>query len=135
MTIRHHTAAWAIAYGLFIWLEATLIIRWAGDLVFVPESTIWTVSVFVLTAPLVYAIGWFFFATFQTPPGARAAAAVLICAAGLIADAMVVLWIDNVFPTMTEAQARLFAGWVPWAYGLGLLSGVWPSRLIRVPEN
>jgi len=135
MTIPHRTALWAIAYGLFIWLEATLIIRWAGDLVFVPESTIWTVSVFVLTAPLVYAIGWFFFATFQTPPGARAAAAVLICAAGLIADALVVLWIDNVFPIMTEAQERLFAGWVPWAYGLGLLSGVWPARLIRVPEN
>jgi hypothetical protein len=135
MTIPHRTALWALAYGLFIWLEATLIIRWAGDLIFIPESTVWTVGGFILTAPLVYAIGWFFFATFQTPPGARAAAAVLICAAGLIADAFVFVWIDSVFPYMADAQERLFASWVLWAYGLGLLSGVWPARLIRVPAN
>jgi hypothetical protein len=120
--ISRRLTLWALAYGLLIWLEATLIIRWAGDLVFIPENKLWTVGGFVITALIAYAIGWFFFATFQTPPAARAAAASLICA-----------WIEDVFPTMTAAQERLFAGWLVWGYGIGLLSGLWPARLPRVP--
>ena len=133
--ISQRLALWALAYGLFIWLEATLIIRWAGDLIFIPESTIWTIGGFIMTAVIVYGIGWFFFTTFQTSPAARAAATVLICAVGLIADAFVFVWIDAVLPYMTDAQERLFASWVAWAYGLGLLSGIWPARLIRVPAT
>jgi len=131
--ISSRLALWALAYGLFIWLEATLIIRWAGDLIFVPESAFWTIGTFVVTAGVVFAVGWFFFATFQTPPPTRAAAAILICAIGLVADAFVFGGIDVVFPHMTAGQQRLFACWVPWAYGIGLISGLWPKRLARVP--
>ena len=131
--ISQRVALWALGYGLLIWFESTIIIRWAGDLVFVPESPVWTAGAFAITAALVFAIGWFFFATFQTPPPARAAAAILICAVGLVADAAVFGWIDDVFPQMTAAQERLFACWVAWAYGLGLISGLWPTTLLRVP--
>ena len=131
--ISQRLALWALAYGIFIWLEATLIIRFAGDLIFVPESMAWTIGGFVVTAVLAFAIGWFFFATFQTPPAARAAAAIFICAIGLIGDAFVFSWIDTVFPQMTAEQQRLFACWVAWAYGVGLISGLWPKNLMRVP--
>ena len=133
--ISRRLTLWALAYGLLIWLEATLIIRWAGDLVFIPENKLWTIGGFVVTALIAYAIGWCFFATFQTPPAARAAAALLICAVGLIAFAFVFAWIDDVFPNMTAAQERLFAGWLVWGYGIGLLSGLWPARLPRVPTK
>jgi hypothetical protein len=126
-------ALWALGYGLLIWFEAAVIIRWAGDLVFVPESAVWTVGLFVVTAWLVFAIGWFFFYTFQTPPRERAGAAIVICAAGLVADAFLTLSIDRVFPDMTPAQERLFAAWLAWAYGIGLVSGIWPARMPRVP--
>ena len=131
--ISRRVALWALAYGLLIWFETTLIIRWAGDLVFIPESTTWTIGSFIVTAALVFAIGWFFFTTFQTPPPTRAAAAILICAIGLVADACVFGWIDDVFPQMTAAQQRLFSVWVAWAYGFGLISGLWPAALVRVP--
>ncbi len=132
--ISPRLALWALAYGLLIWFEATLIIRWAGDLIFIPENKIWTIGGFVVTAALVFAVGWFFFATFQTPPAARAASAILICAVGLIADAFVFSWIDTVFPDMSSEQQRLFAVWIVWAYGVGLISGLWPQKLIRVPQ-
>jgi len=131
--ISPRLALWALAYGLFIWFEATLIIRWAGDLVFIPESAIWTIGGFIITIGVVFGVGWFFFTTFQTSPTERAAAGILICAIGLIADAFVFGWIETVFPLMRPDQQRLFACWVPWAYGLGLISGLWPKRLIRVP--
>lgn len=126
-------ALWAVGYGLLIWLEATLIIRWTGDLIFVPGDAVWIAGTFVVTSITVFLVGWFFFASFQTPPQTRAAAALLICATGLMADAFVLSWIDVVFPDMDAAQARLFAIWLSWAYGLGLLSGLWPKKLPYVP--
>ena len=133
--ISRRLALWAFAYGLLIWFEATVIIRWLGNYVFVPGNTMWTVLVFAVTAPLVFAIGWFFFAAFKTRPLERAASALLICASGLIADAFVFVWIENVFPVMSATQARMFASWLLWAYGIGLLSGVWPGKLARVPSD
>ncbi len=132
--ISQRLALWAIAYGLLIWFEATVIVRWFGGYVLVPGNSALTIAVFVLTVPLVFAIGWVFFATFQTKPLERALVTILICAAGLIADAFVFVWIENVFPIMSATQERIFASWLLWAYGLGLLSGVWPARLPRVPE-
>ena len=128
-------ALWAIAYGLLIWFEATLMIRFLGNYLLVPGNTLLTVAVFALTVPLVVAIGWFFFAAFQTRPLERAIAAILICAAGLIADACVFVWIETVCPVRSETQGRMFASWLLWAYGIGLLSGVWPRRLPRVPAD
>ncbi len=131
--IPQRVALYALGYGFLIWFEATLIIRWLGDLIFAPDNMAWTVGLFAATPALVYAIGWFFFATFQTPRGARAAAAILICAIGLMADAAVIGWIDVVLPGLTPDQERLFASWIVWAYGIGLLSGLWPRNLARVP--
>lgn len=125
---------WAVGYGLLIWFEATLIIRWVGNLIFVPGDTVWMGGVFFVTSVAVFLIGWSFFAWFRTPPPTRTAAALIICATGLIADAIVLSWLDVVFPEMNAAQARLFAIWLSWAYGLGLLSGVWPKSLPYVPS-
>ena len=127
-------ALWAIGYGLLIWFEATIIIRWAGDLIFVPDNLAWTIATFMVSVVIVFLVGWTFFATFQTPPSARMGAAVLIVAVGLVAETFVFLRIEGVFPDMTLAQQREFAAWVVWSYGLGLLSALWPRLLWRVPS-
>ena len=133
--ISNRLALWAIGYGLLIWFEATVMVRWFGDYLFVPRQTALTIAVFAAAVPLVFAIGWFFFASFKTSPLERAASAIIIVAAGLIADAFVFVWIENVFPVMGTTQARMFASWLLWAYGIGLLSGVWPRRLRWVPAE
>lgn len=133
--ISNRLALYAMAYGLLIWFEATVIVRWFGGFVLIPGNTLLTVAVFLLTVPLVFAIGWFFFTAFQTKPLERAVTTILICAAGLVADAFVFVWIENVFPVMSATQERMFASWLLWAYGLGLLSGIWPARLPRVPAG
>ena len=71
--------------------------------------------------------------TFLPDADKRNGAAIVICAAGLVADAFLTLSIDRVFPDMTSAQERLFAAWLAWAYGIGLVSGIWPARMPRVP--
>lgn len=133
--ISQRTAIYALAFGLLIWFEATLTARWLGDYIFVPSDMSRTIMLFALTPAIVYAVGWFFFYTFQTPREARASAAILICAIGLVANAAVLGWIDMVLPDMDVAEGRLFASWVAWAYGIGLLSGLWPRHLARVPAT
>lgn len=133
--IRTRTALFAIGYGLLIWFEATIIIRWLGDWIFLPHSTAFTIALFAATVLVVYIIGWCFFYMFRTPHVERAAAAVLICAAGLIANAAVIGWNAQVFPSFTPEQHRLFASWVAWAYGTGLISGIWPRQMPFMPGN
>lgn len=133
--IRPRTALFAVGYGLLIWFEATIMIRWLGEWVFLPQSTPFTIALFAVTVLVVYSIGWCFFYMFRTPHVERAASAVLICAAGLIANAAVIGWNAQVFPSFTPEQHRLFASWVVWAYGTGLISGIWPRQMPFMPGN
>jgi hypothetical protein len=48
-------------------------------------------------------------------------------------DAAVLAASSQVFPAFTLAQHQLFASWVAWAYGTGLLSGLWPRKMPLVP--
>lgn len=132
--IQPRTALYALAYGLFIWFEATLSIRWFADWIFIPGNSSATFALFALTPALVYAFGWFFYRMFATPRDERAAAAILICAVGLIADAAALGWNDMVFPDLDFDQQRLLASWIAWAYGTGLISGLWPRKLPLLPQ-
>ena len=133
--IRPRTALFAVGYGLLIWFEATIMIRWLGEWIFLPQSTPFTVALFAATVLVVYSVGWCFFYMFRTPHVERAASAVLICAAGLIANAAVIGWNAQVFPSFSPEQHRLFASWVVWAYGTGLISGIWPRQMPFMPGN
>ena len=134
--ISPRLALWALAYGLLIWFEATLIIRWAGDLFFVPGNTVWTIGgLRRYGRRSSFAIGWFFFAAFQDAAARtggcrdpdlrrRVLSPMRSCS----------VWIDNVFPAhVGRHKQRLFASWLAWAYGIGLISGMWPQKLLRVP--
>lgn len=131
--ISQRTALFAIGYGLLIWFEATLLIRWFGDWLFVAGNTNAVLALFAATVLAVFAVGWCFFWTFRTPREERAAAAILICAIGLVADAAVLSASGEVFPGFSPAQQQLFASWVAWAYGTGLISGLWPRNMPLLP--
>ncbi len=124
---------WALGYGVLIWFEAALTIRVLGGYIFRPTDLSWMALIFAGTAILAYAIGYFYFQWFQTTPPQRAASALVICAAGLLGNTIVLMQPAFFFPGMTQEQLAWFAAWFAWGYGLGLLSGIWPARLPRVP--
>ena len=64
--IRTCTALFAIGYGLLIWFEATIMIRWLGEWIFLPESTAFTIALFAATVVVVYTVGWCFFYMFAS---------------------------------------------------------------------
>jgi hypothetical protein len=126
---------WALGYGLLIWFEAALTIRFLGDYIFLPSNLSWMTMVFVGTALLAFTIGWFNLQLFQTTPPQRAASALLICAVGLLGNTLVLMMPALFFPAMTTEQLAWFAAWFAWGYGVGLLSGVLPRRLPWVPVD
>lgn len=132
--ISPRLALWSIGYGLLIWIEATITIRFAGDLVFPADNTPWMIGVFAVTSVIVFIVGWVFFMTFQTKPVERAATAILICAAGLVGSSLILVDIHAWLPDMPQSAHRWYAAWVAWSYGVGLIAGLWPLRLPRVPQ-
>ena len=126
---------WALGYGFVIWFEAALTIRFLGDYVFWPGNLTWMAAIFAGTAVLAYGIGWFYFQLFQTKPAQRAASALLICAVGLLGNMLILMQPALFFPHLTQEQLAWFAAWFAWGYGLGLLSGVVPSRLPWLPVD
>ena len=126
---------WAFAYGLLIWFEAAMTVRFLGNFIFRPADLPWMAGIFGGTAVLAFGIGYFFFQWFQTTPPQRAASALLICAVGLIGNTVVLMQPALFFPGMTQEQLAWFAAWFAWGYGLGLLSGILPVRLPGVPAN
>jgi hypothetical protein len=91
--------------------------------------------VFLVSIGLVYGVGYFFYKLFSLTPFQRAEAAILICAAGLIADIPVLLFRDFFFPDMTAAQLPFFAAWVFWGYGVGIVTGVFPKHIAGLPKE
>lgn len=126
---------WSLGYGLLIWFEAALTIRFLGNYIFVPDRLMWMAIIFGGTAVLAFAIGWFFFQWFQTTPPQRAATALIICAVGLLGDTIVLMLPDLFFPGMTKEQLAWFSAWFAWGYGVGLISGLWPRVLYGVPVD
>ena len=80
--LSRRLALWSLGYGLLIWFEAALTIRFLGNYIFVPDRLMWMAIIFGGTAVLAFAIGWFFFQWFQTTPTQRAATTIVICAVG-----------------------------------------------------
>lgn len=126
---------WAVLYGLYIWVQATLSIRWFGDVIFVPNDPFYMSIVFLVSLGLVYGAGYFFFKLFALAPFQRADAAILICAAGLFADIPVFLYKEFFFPDMTAEQFPWFAAWVIWGYAVGILTGVLPKHIAGLPKE
>ena len=126
---------WAILFGLYIWVQATITIRLGTDLIFKPDDLGYMAIVFAVTGIAVYGAGIFFYRLFSLSPFDRATAGILICAVGLLADMPVAIHYKDVFPDMTPEQFSWFVAWVIWGYGVGILTGIWPKNLPGLPKE
>lgn len=119
---------WAFLYGLYIWFQATLTIRFFPNEIFKPDDPLFMVAVFAFSGLAVYAAAWVFFRLFDLGIRHRFEAVALICGAGLFADIGVAIYIRDVFPAMDPRAHGWFAAWVFWGYAVGLMTPFWPRR-------
>ena len=120
---------WAVLYGLYIWVQATLTIRWFGDAIFRPGEPFYMAFVFVVTIGLVYGAGWFFYRMFKLNGLDRAIAGIVICAAICFANIPALLNTSWFFPDIKAGQLPWLAAWDLWGIGVGILTGILPNNL------
>jgi hypothetical protein len=111
--------------GFAVWFVATLAIRAAGQLVLRAGDSTRLAVVFGVTAVV---IAVFLSGVVRSLPTRDAGlrAAVLVVLPGLLLDSGSVLWSRVVFPNLPDSAGMLFAALLLWAYGIALLTAVWP---------
>ena len=116
--------------GLAVWFAATLALRLAGQFVFRGGGSLRLAILFGVTAVV---IAVFLYRVVRSLPSRDAGlrAAVLIVVPGLLLDAGSVLWFRAVFPNLPDSAGMLFASLLLWAYGIALLTAVWPREASR----
>ena len=120
-----------LGWGLLIWFVATILTYLVGPHVFAPGNW-WRLGLLFATAiPLVGAVTYPFYIWRGIPTKDYATAAICIAVPGMVLDVDVLLFFDWVFPHMADGAERLFSAWLLWAYGLILLTGLFPLATER----
>lgn len=111
------------AWGVLLWLAATLIFRLAGQWFLVPKGGLLLGAAYYGAIPLIALVTLPLYTMFQLNSDTRVRAAVLIALPGMLLDMVTTLVFDQVFPNLDPGAVAPFSSWLFWAYGLILVSG------------
>lgn len=116
-----------ISFGVLLWLAATIMFRWFGNILVDPGSP-WIWLSFILIVPVVLFLQRWLFISRQIPPGSRPRAAILTALPGMLLDLFSVSFHSVVFPSLPASLLPVFFVWLLWAYSVILLGGLLWSR-------
>jgi hypothetical protein len=112
-----------IFWGILLWLSATLLFRFFGQLFLIAGNEPLLLTVFILTIPLITAATYPYYYFRKIPQSKRIRSSVQIALPGMILDIFSILYFEKVFPNLHSDSLPLFASWLMWAYSLILISG------------
>lgn len=112
-----------IYFGFMLWLAATLIFKFWGDVLVDPSRPFIWFS-FILIAPGILLFLHWLFRDRNISPADRPKAALLIAIPGMLLDLFSITFHSVVFPDIPGAYLHLFFVWLMWAYSLILLGGL-----------
>ena len=119
-------------WGFLVWLLATLIVRVSGQHFLDTDEPVIVAFLFLGTIPLIAAVTIPIYDWRKVSLHDRPTAAILMSLPGILIDSVVLLAFSSVFPNLDDV-AGIFGGWLLWAYGLVLISGLLPyNRLWKM---
>jgi hypothetical protein len=118
---RTNTRFWLI-FGLSVWLLGTLVIRFVGQWLFLPDSALAVAILFLLSAPAMLGIMQFSYAWTNTQASDKVLGAVYAMIPGLLLDGLLYAMPKVLFPNLSVAAAGLVAAWLLWCYGWIVIS-------------
>lgn len=122
-----HSASTFLAIGFVIWLLATLMVRMAGQWLFVPGNWVLVVVLNLITFAAMLGLAQAIYRRFGVESEQRSQVAVWLALPGLLLDGLLSLFMGVAFPNIALEAQHLFAGWLLLAYGAVFLS-TWPRR-------
>lgn len=124
-----------VGWGLLLWLAATLFFRLVGQLLLVPGAPVLIIATFVLTVPLIAAVTYPAYAVGKLTDTGRPAAAVCVALPGMLLDVLGLAFFEMIFPnfaSLSTSSDAVFGAWLLWAYGLILITGIFPRHSERL---
>ncbi|WP_436376007.1 DUF5367 domain-containing protein [Cytobacillus sp. BC1816] len=112
-----------IAWGVLLWMSATILFRLFGQIFLIPEQVFFVLAIFILAIPLITIATYPYYYFRNIPETERLKAAVQIALPGMLLDILSIIYFAKVFPNLTDVSLPLFASWLLWAYSLILLTG------------
>lgn len=111
-----------LGYGLGIWLIGTLVIRFFGQWLFLPESLIAIAVLFLVSIPAMFALINLGYRLDKTEASDSLVSAAYILIPGLILDGLLYALPGVLFPNLSLSQAGLVATWLLWSYGWAMVA-------------
>ena len=106
----------AFITGFLIWLLATIALRLTGQWIFASK-----LALFVISAPLMFAVPRFLFSRASIDP---AHAAIALVTPGMLLDTISAIWFAQAFPNIPREAAGLFGGWLLFCNVVALVSAL-----------
>ncbi|HHQ8911890.1 DUF5367 domain-containing protein [Bacillus anthracis] len=111
-------------WGFLVWLGASLIFRFLGQIFFITDSLGWMAASYILVVPLILVLTLPIYKIKNITGSERLKAAIYIALPGMLIDSIVLVYFDNVFINLSADTDRYFASWLMWAYALIIITGL-----------
>ena len=123
-------ARFFLAYGLVLWLVATVIFRLFGEAM-LSGGVVAMVTLSVLVVPGVAALAYPVYAFRGLDGRGRLLAAVCAVLPGMVLDVIALSFFGAVYSNLSADVAPRFGALLLWAYALILFEGFFPVRALR----
>lgn len=124
-----------VGWGFLLWLIATLFFRIVGQLLLDPGVLALVVATFVLTVPLIAVAVYPAYAFRRLSREDRPPAAICVALPGMLLDVLGLAFFETIFPNLSALSGStdgVFGAWLLWAYGLILITGIFPRHSERL---
>lgn len=115
---------WYVLLGFLVWLGATILLRFVGQLFFATPLAL--VLTLVGTGVVLVLVLLLLFLRARMDPARRIRVALSLALPGMLLDIFSVIFAANVFPNIPATAHSALAGCLLWAYSLVLLSALVP---------
>ncbi|WP_163581898.1 DUF5367 domain-containing protein [Gracilibacillus saliphilus] len=112
-----------LLWGVLIWLGASAIFRFAGQYFFTSENYTLLIVTYILVIPLILALTLLLYRYKNLDSTEQVKAAILIALPGMLIDAIVLIYFEDIFVNLDPRLDGVFGSWLLFAYSLILLSG------------
>lgn len=119
------TQTWSLLIGFSIWLTATLVFSFWGNLFFNTATLVHVLAFYGLPIPLLFLLVRFIFKSLRLAPKDRLQNTILLCLPGICLDVLCFRYAAWVFPYLSTELSLQLSSMVLWIYAIALISGLY----------
>lgn len=114
--------------SFLVWLIATLVLRFWGQIFFIPDSNLSMIASFLFSLFFLPVLTYSLFLWQNLEPVQRKDAAICLVIPGMVLDALTNYFFPYFFPNLPDGANGIFGAWLLWGYAIVLMTGLLTSQ-------